>query len=201
MTAIGCTRQSEAHRKGLWGILTNNKDRMVEIDVGLDGKIPQPGYIIGLADELLAGRVNGGRISAVSGRVFTLDRDIDAKAGDRLQLNLPSGISQARTIQSVNGRRQVTVTTAYSETPEAECVWIVEYADLVAQQYRVIGVKDNNNATYTITGVAHDPDKFPRIDNGAIIDQRPISVIPGESVAAGKHRDQLVFRGESGYQR
>ncbi|HHR0874360.1 TPA: TipJ family phage tail tip protein [Klebsiella oxytoca] len=178
VTAIGCTRQSEAHRKGLWGILTNNKDRMVEIDVGLDGKIPQPGYIIGLADELLAGRVNGGRISAVNGRVITLDRDTDAKAGDRLQLNLPSGISQARTIQSVNGRRQVTVTTAYSETPEVECVWVIESDDLYVQQYRVIGVKDNNNATYTITGVAHDPDKFPRIDTGAIIDQRPISVIP-----------------------
>ncbi|EOW0180895.1 carbohydrate binding domain-containing protein [Klebsiella aerogenes] len=178
VTAIGCTRQSEAHRKGLWGILTNNKDRMVEIDVGLDGRIPQPGYIIGLGDERLAGRVNGGRISAVNGRVITLDRDIDAKEGDRLHLNLPSGISQARSIQSVNGRRQVTVTTAYSETPEAECVWIVEYTDLVPQQYRVIGVKDNNNGTLTITGVAHDPDKFPRIDNGAIIDQRPISVIP-----------------------
>ncbi|WP_162869353.1 hypothetical protein, partial [Klebsiella quasipneumoniae] len=104
-----------------------NKDRMVEIGVGLDGRIPQPGYIIGLGDERLAGRVNGGRISAVNGRVITLDRDIDAKEGDRLHLNLPSGISQARTIQSVNGRRQVTVTTAYSETPEAECVWIVEY--------------------------------------------------------------------------
>ncbi|ENY5348000.1 carbohydrate binding domain-containing protein [Klebsiella aerogenes] len=178
VTAIGCTRQSEAHRKGLWAILTNNKDRLVEIDVGLDGRIPQPGYIIGLGDERLAGRVNGGRISAVNGRVITLDRDIDAKEGDRLHLNLPSGISQARTIQSVNGRRQVTVTTAYSETPEAECVWIVEYTDLVPQQYRVIGVKDNNNGTLTITGVAHDPDKFPRIDNGAIIDQRPISVIP-----------------------
>lgn len=178
VTAIGCTRQSEAHRKGLWAILTNNKDRMVEIDVGLDGRIPQPGYIIGLGDERLAGRVNGGRISAVNGRVITLDRDIDAKEGDRLHLNLPSGISQARTIQSVNGRRQVTVTTAYSETPEAECVWIVEYTDLVPQQYRVIGVKDNNNGTLTITGVAHDPDKFACIDTGAIIDQRPISVIP-----------------------
>ncbi|WP_329523130.1 TipJ family phage tail tip protein [Klebsiella pneumoniae] len=178
VTAIGCTRQSEAHRKGLWGILTNNKDRMVEIDVGLDGRILQPGYIIGLGDERLAGRVNGGRISAVNGRVITLDRDIDAKEGDRLHLNLPSGISQARTIQSVNGRRQVTVTTAYSETPEAECVWIVEYTDLVPQQYRVIGVKDNNNGTLTITGVAHDPDKFPRIDIGAIIDQRPVSVLP-----------------------
>ncbi|EIX9093789.1 DUF1983 domain-containing protein [Klebsiella pneumoniae subsp. pneumoniae] len=178
MTAIGCTRQSEAHRKGLWGILTNNKDRMVEIDVGLDGRIPQPGYIIALADELLAGRVNGGRISAVNGRVITLDRDVDAKPGDRLQLNLPSGISQSRTIQAVNGRRQITVTTAYSETPERECVWAIESDDLFLQQYRVTGVKENSDATLTITGVAHDPDKFARIDTGAIIDQRPVSVLP-----------------------
>ncbi|XFR38878.1 DUF1983 domain-containing protein [Klebsiella pneumoniae] len=178
LTAIGCTRQSEAHRKGLWGILTNNKDRMVEIDVGLDGRIPQPGYIIALADELLAGRVNGGRISAVNGRVITLDRDVDAKPGDRLQLNLPSGISQSRTIQAVNGRRQITVTTAYSETPERECVWAVESDDLFLQQYRVTGVKENSDATLTITGVAHDPDKFARIDTGAIIDQRPVSVLP-----------------------
>ncbi|XGO28889.1 DUF1983 domain-containing protein [Klebsiella pneumoniae] len=178
MTAIGCTRQSEAHRKGLWGILTNNKDRVVEFDVGLDGRIPQPGYIIALADELLAGRVNGGRISAVNGRVITLDRDVDAKPGDRLQLNLPSGISQSRTIQAVNGRRQITVTTAYSETPERECVWAIESDDLFLQQYRVTGVKENSDATLTITGVAHDPDKFARIDTGAIIDQRPVSVLP-----------------------
>lgn len=178
LTAIGCTRQSEAHRKGLWGILTNNKDRMVEIDVGLDGRIPQPGYIIALADELLAGRVNGGRISAVNGRVITLDRDVDAKPGDRLQLNLPSGISQSRTIQAVNGRRQITVTTAYTETPERECVWAIESDDLFLQQYRVTGVKENSDATLTITGVAHDPDKFARIDTGAIIDQRPVSVLP-----------------------
>ncbi|HHG6987009.1 TPA: DUF1983 domain-containing protein [Klebsiella pneumoniae] len=178
MTACGCTRQSEAHRKGLWGILTNNKDRVVEFDVGLDGRIPQPGYIIALADELLAGRVNGGRISAVNGRVITLDRDVDAKPGDRLQLNLPSGISQSRTIQAVNGRRQITVTTAYSETPERECVWAVESNDLFLQQYRVTGVKENGDATLTITGVSHDPDKFARIDTGAIIDQRPVSVLP-----------------------
>ncbi|WP_410260321.1 hypothetical protein, partial [Klebsiella pneumoniae] len=34
------------------------------------------------------------------------------------------------------------------------------------------------DATLTITGVAHDPDKFARIDTGAIIDQRPVSVLP-----------------------
>ncbi|HCA5745066.1 TPA: host specificity protein J [Citrobacter freundii] len=177
MTAIGCTRQSEANRKGRWGILTNNKDRVVSFDVGLDGNIPQPGYIIAVADELLSGKVLGGRISAVNGRVIKLDRVADAVAGDRLILNLPSGASQSRTIQAVNGE-SVTVTTAYSETPQAEAVWVVESDELYAQQYRVVSVSDNNDGTFSITGAWHDPDKYARIDTGAIIDQRPVSVIP-----------------------
>ncbi|HGY6028542.1 TPA: phage tail protein, partial [Enterobacter asburiae] len=177
MTAIGCTRQSEANRKGRWGILTNNKDRVVSFDVGLDGNIPQPGYIIAVADELLSGKVMGGRISAVNGRVIKLDRVADAAAGDRLILNLPSGASQSRTIQAVNGE-SVTVTTAYSETPQVEAVWVVESNELYAQQYRVVSVADNDDGTFTITGAWHDPDKYARIDTGAIIDQRPVSVIP-----------------------
>ncbi|HCM9111585.1 TPA: DUF1983 domain-containing protein [Enterobacter kobei] len=177
MTAIGCTRQSEANRKGRWGILTNNKDRVVSFDVGLDGNIPQPGYIIAVADELLSGKVMGGRISAVNGRVIKLDRVADAAAGDRLILNLPSGASQSRTIQAVNGE-SVTVTTAYSETPQAEAVWVVESDELYAQQYRVVSVSDNDDGTFSITAAWHDPDKYDRIDTGAIIDQRPVSVIP-----------------------
>lgn len=177
MTAIGCTRQSEANRKGRWGILTNNKDRVVSFDVGLDGNIPQPGYIIAVSDELLSGKVMGGRISAVNGRVIKLDRVADATAGDRLILNLPSGASQSRTIQAVNGE-SVTVTTAYSETPQAEAVWVVESDELYAQQYRVVSVSDNDDGTFSITGAWHDPDKYARIDTGAIIDQRPVSVIP-----------------------
>lgn len=185
MTAIGCTRQSEANRKGRWGILTNNKDRIVSFDVGLDGNIPQPGYIIAVADEMLSGKVTGGRISSVNGRVITLDRAPDAKAGHRLILNLPSGASQARTIQAVNGKA-VTVSTAYSETPQAESVWVAESDELYAQQYRVISISDNNDGTFTVTGAAHDPDKYARIDTGAIIDQRPVSVIPpGNQFAPG----------------
>lgn len=177
MTAIGCTRQSEANRKGRWGILTNNKDRVVTFSVGLDGNIPQPGYIIAVADELLSGKVTGGRIRSVNGRVIELDRVADAAAGNRLILNLPSGAAQSRTIQAINGNK-ITVTTAFSERPEAECVWVVESDELYAQQYRVVSVADNNDGTFTISGAAHDPDKYARIDTGAIIDQRPVSVIP-----------------------
>ncbi|WP_334368358.1 phage tail protein [Enterobacter hormaechei] len=177
ITAIGCTRQSEANRKGRWGILTNNKDRVVTFNVGEDGNIPQPGYVIAVADRNLSGRDLGGRISAVNGRVLTLDRAPDASADDRLIVNLPSGVSQSRTIQSITGNK-VTVTTAYSETPVSEAVWVIESDELYAQQYRVITVTDNNDGTFTIVGANHDPDKFDRIDTGAIIDQRPVSVIP-----------------------
>lgn len=177
ITAIGCTRQSEANRKGRWGILTNNKDRVVTFNVGEDGNIPQPGYVIAIADRNLSGRDLGGRISAVNGRVLTLDRAPDASAADRMIVNLPSGVSQSRTIQSITGNK-VTVTTAYSETPVAEAVWVIESDELYAQQYRVITVTDNNDGTFTIVGANHDPDKFDRIDTGAIIDQRPVSVIP-----------------------
>ncbi|KNC88310.1 host specificity protein J [Trabulsiella odontotermitis] len=177
MTAIGCTRQSEANRKGRWGILTNNKDRVVTFPVGLDGNIPQPGYVIAVADEMLSGKVTGGRISAVNGRVITLDREPHATPGDRLMANLPSGASQSRTIQAVNGR-VVTVSALYSETPAAESVWVVESDELYAQQYRVVSVADNNDGTYAISGAFHDPDKYQRIDTGAIIDQRPVSVVP-----------------------
>jgi len=177
LTAIGCTRQSEANRKGRWGILTNNKDRVITFSVGLDGMIPQPGYIIAVADEMLSGKVTGGRISSVNGRAITLDRVPDAVAGGRLILNLPSGAAQSRTIQSVSGK-VVTVTTAYSETPESESIWVVESDELYAQQYRVLSVADNNDNTFTISAAYHDPDKYARIDTGAIIDERPISVIP-----------------------
>ncbi|MBT1713425.1 host specificity protein J [Enterobacter dykesii] len=177
ITAIGCTRQSEANRKGRWGILTNNKDRVVTFDVGLDGNIPQPGYIIAVSDRNLSGRDLGGRLSAVNGRVLKLDRVPSAKAGDRIMVNLPSGITQSRTIQSLSGE-MVTVTTAFSELPQAEAVWVIESDELYAQQYRVISVTDNNDGTYTITGANHDPDKYARIDTGAVIDQRPVSVIP-----------------------
>ncbi|HDL6699927.1 TPA: DUF1983 domain-containing protein [Yersinia enterocolitica] len=177
MTAIGCIRQTEANRRGRWALLTNSKDRIVNFNVGLDGAIPLPGHIIGIADEMLSGRKTGGRISAVSGRNITLDRIADVNAGDRLLVNLPSGVSQARTVQSVN-EEVVTVSVAYSETPVAESIWSVDADDLAIQQYRVTGISDNDDNTYSISGVQHDPDKYERIDTGARIDERPISVIP-----------------------
>jgi len=175
MTAIGCDRQSEANRRGRWVLLTNGAGEVVSFATGLD--VPPVGEVIGIAANELAGRIIGGRVSAVNGRNITLDRIADIKPGDRLFVNLPSGPAQARTVQAVNGKT-VTVTTGWSETPEAETNWAVEADDLYIALFRVTGVSDNNDGTYAITGTTYNPDTYPAIDHGTRLDERPISVIP-----------------------
>ncbi|MGK6670875.1 phage tail protein [Pseudomonas aeruginosa] len=182
VAAIGCTRESEAQRRGKWAILTNSQDRTITFRTGMDGAIPLPGWVIPVADSLLAGREIGGRISAVAGRVITLDRDTQAKVGDRLLLNLPSGKAEARTVQSVAGRA-VTVTTAYSETPLPELVWTLDADDLAVPLYRVMKVSQPERGVFEITALQYEPGKFSAIDTGAKLENRPISVIPITTVA------------------
>ncbi|HDQ8776084.1 TPA: host specificity protein J, partial [Pseudomonas aeruginosa] len=182
VAAIGCTRESEAQRRGKWAILTNSQDRTITFRTGMDGAIPLPGWVIPVADALLAGREIGGRISAVAGRVITLDRDTQVKAGDRLFLNLPSGKAEARTVQSVTGRA-VTVTTAYSETPLLELVWTLDADDLAVPLYRVMKVSQPERGVFEITALQYEPGKFSAIDTGAKLESRPISVIPITTVA------------------
>ncbi|HHH9384714.1 TPA: phage tail protein [Pseudomonas aeruginosa] len=182
VAAIGCTRESEAQRRGKWAILTNSQDRTITFRTGMDGAIPLPGWVIPVADALLAGREIGGRISAVAGRVITLDRDTQVKAGDRLFLNLPSGKAEARTVQSVTGRA-VTVTTAYSETPLPELVWTLDADDLAVPLYRVMKVSQPERGVFEITALQYEPGKFSAIDTGAKLESRPISVIPITTVA------------------
>ena len=177
ISAIGCTRESEAQRRGKWALLTNSKDRAVTFKVGLDGRIPLPGYVIPIADELLAGRPVGGRISAVNGKVITLDRDTQAKPGDRLVLNLPDGKCEGRTVQLVSGR-QLTVTVAYSVPPERELVWALDADDLAIPLYRVVSVARPEPGVFEISAVQYDPSKFDHIDTGARLEERPISVVP-----------------------
>ncbi|POF89355.1 phage tail protein [Pseudomonas putida] len=177
ISAIGCTRASEAQRRGKWALLSNNQDRTVSFKTGMEGAAVLPGFVIPVADELVAGRPNGGRISAAAGRTVTLDRDTPVKAGDRLIVNLPNGTAQARTVQSVAGRT-VTVTTAYTLQPEPQLQWAIDYSDLAVQLFRVLKRKRTTEGEYEFTALEFNPSKFAAIDNGAKLEERPISVIP-----------------------
>lgn len=177
ISAIGCTRVSEAQRRAKWLVLSNNQDRTISFRTGMEGRIPLPGFIIPVADSLLAGREIGGRIAAASGKVITLDRDTLAKAGDRLMINLPGGRAEGRTVESVSGR-DVTVTIAYSEAPAEQLQWAIDADDLAIPLYRVMRTARTPEGDYDISALQYEPSKFGSIDTGARLEDRPISVIP-----------------------
>lgn len=176
--AVGCTSRGQAQRAGQWALLTEQLQlRGATMRVGLDGYIPKPGKVISIADSMLAGRANGGRIAAVAGRVITLDRDVEVPTGARLQVNLPSGKAEARQVRSVSGRK-ITVMADYSEVPEAECGWALDYDDLKLMQFYVRNVTRPEWHQFQLELIQHEPSKFDAIDYGTVIDDRPISVLP-----------------------
>ncbi|WP_348739104.1 host specificity protein J [Pseudomonas rhodesiae] len=176
--AIGCTSLGQAQRAGQWAALTEKLQTQGGVfRVGLDGGIPKPGQVIAVADPMLVGRNNGGRISAASGRVVTLDRDTVVPVGARLMVNLPSGKSEARVVKSVAGRA-VTVMADFSELPVPESGWILDYEDLKLMQFYVRNVTRPEWHQFQLEVIQHDPSKFDAIDNGAMVDSRPITGIP-----------------------
>lgn len=190
LTAIGCTSQSEAHRRGRWVLLSNAKDGTVSFGVGLDGYIPLPAEIIGVADPFRSGKENGGRIRAVNGRQITLDREIDYAAKDRLVVNLPDGKAQTRTISAVSAdKKTVTVATAFSQAPVAGAVWAIDSDNLAIQYFRVTSIAANDDSTggFTITAVQHDPNKYRYIDDGVRVESPPITVTPISVLSAPKN--------------
>ncbi|HAM4458491.1 TPA: host specificity protein J [Escherichia coli] len=190
LTAIGCTSQSEAHRRGRWVLLSNAKDGTVSFGVGLDGYIPLPAEIIGVADPFRSGKENGGRISAANGRQITLDREIDYAAKDRLVVNLPDGKAQTRTISAVSAdKKTVTVATAFSQVPVAGAVWAIDSDNLAIQYFRVTSIAANDDSTggFTITAVQHDPNKYRYIDDGVRVESPPITVTPISVLSAPKN--------------
>ena len=188
LTAIGCTSQSEAQRRGRWALLSNVKDGVVTFSVGLDGYIPLPARIIGIADPSRSGKENGGRIHEVNGRKITLDRPVDYDVGDRLVINLPDGTAQSRTIKSISkDKRTVTVTANYKVHPVAGAVWCIDSDNVAIQYYRVTSISAKENQQFTITAVQHDPEKFKYIDNGVRIEPKPITVTPSSTISAPKN--------------
>ncbi|HGS4493604.1 TPA: host specificity protein J [Vibrio cholerae] len=198
LSAFGCTRESEAQRRGKWAIYTNNNDRTVSFKTGMEGEIPSLGDIVAIADDLIAGSRIGGRISSVSadGKTITVDKEIAAESGDKLLINLPSGKSETRTVVSSTGK-EIRVSTAYSESPAPFLQWTLEKSTLTHQLFQIVSARkaDSESIEYEFSGVAYNPSKFDFVDTGARIEDRPVSQIP----VGGMEAPEQVTIGQNVY--
>ncbi|HEL3014793.1 TPA: host specificity protein J [Stenotrophomonas maltophilia] len=181
VTAFGCHSKSQAQRVGLHILYSENLEtETVSFAVGLDALNCMPGDVIQVANAKRAGRRNSGRISAATASSLTLDVvPPSMQVGDVLRATLPSGKTQARTINGVNPEtRVVTVSAPWSEVPVAQSIWATESSDLVMEQFRVISITEEDGLTYRITGLTHRPDKFGAIDDGTRLEPPPVSTVP-----------------------
>lgn len=194
LAAFGCTSQSQAQRLGLRALKTEQLEtQQVTFSTGLAAINCKIGDVIAISDASLAGKSNGGLISNVDGNVITIDRDAVINIGDTLTVNTAKGLSERRNVTAVNGR-QITVAAAF-DGAEREHVWSVESSDLKMQLFRVMSVTENDDATYSVLGIQHEPQKFNAIDFGTDVKPTTISIVddivitPPESVVIkSRHR-------------
>ncbi|MCM7023022.1 host specificity protein J [Enterobacter asburiae] len=180
ITAIGCTRESEAQRRGGWAVYSNSLDRIITLQTGLDGFVFVPGTVFAFADERLSGRVYGGRITGYNAglKAVTTDRGTSAVAGDTLMIRTQGGTVESRVIQAVNGT-QLVVATPFTAAPLPNAVFVIDAGQLRLQYFRVTNLKfDDEENTFTITGAEYNASKYDAVDNNARLDSPPISMIP-----------------------
>ncbi len=184
VTAVGCHSRSQAQRIGNHILYTENLEtETVSFGVGLDVLNCLPGDVIQVADPARAGRRNGGRIKTATADTLVLDKLPEViGSGDTLRATLPSGKTQARTVQSVTGNA-VKVTAPWSAVPVAQSVWSLESTELALQQFRVLAITENpiteeQGITYRVTALKHVPGKYAAIDDGTRLELPPISIIP-----------------------
>ncbi|MFP8687670.1 TipJ family phage tail tip protein [Citrobacter portucalensis] len=180
ITAIGCTRESEAQRRGGWAVYSNSLDRIITLQTGLDGFVFVPGTVFAFADERLSGRVYGGRITGYNAglKAVNTDRGTSAVAGDTLMIRTQGGTVESRVIQAVNGT-QLIVSTPFTAAPLPNAVFVIDAGQLRLQYFRVTNLKfDDEENTFTITGAEYNASKYDAVDNNARLDTPPTSLIP-----------------------
>lgn len=172
LNAFGCTSQGQAQRAGLWALKSEQLEtRSVTFKTGLQGFIPQVGQVINIADNVFAGRAISGRIIAVNGKQITLDRPA-GKVGDTFTAN-HDGIKTAKIILVKNS----TITLDKSLDLGTSDVWAIISDDLKLMQFKVLAVKQNDDSTFEINALQHEPQKYQAIDSGANITQATLSVL------------------------
>nr|CAK1256969.1 tail fiber protein [Klebsiella phage vB_Ko_K70PH128C1] len=183
MSGIGLTRETEAQRRGLWGILSNINDRQVSYRVGLSGIKYIIGDVIAVANKYVQGGQFGGRVIGVSanGKTITLDRVIpnNAVVGD-LFLTRKAGTDGSYSVPiTAIAKDRLSLTVGTALEIELGEVYLLDCQAIAPEFFRVTNIKYNEqDNNFTVTALQYSLSKHAEVDTGARIEERPTSLIP-----------------------
>lgn len=179
MTAYGCTSRGQAHRYGKWVLETSRLEQCtITFAVGRQGLMHLPGDIIEVADNSYAGKVLGGRVVAISGKKVTLDQPVEIKGESYLNYITADGLVKIK-IKSVDKANPAIIDL--DSVPQGLSVfdnWVLKSGVVSTQLYRALGITENDDGSYTITALQHEPQKEAIVDGSA-------SFMPSATTAHG----------------
>ena len=182
VNAFACSSRGQASRLGKWFLYSeqNETETCTFTATAEAGVLVRCGHVIKISDPVKAGLRRGGLVSSATTTQITVDNetdtDLDATNNAKLSVILPDGTFETKPIASIVGR-EINLTSALSQIPNPNTVWVLENRTIKPTTWRVITVKENPDLTYTITALSHNPSKYDFIEDGSSLSQKNISVL------------------------
>ena len=183
LRGFATTSRGQATRLAKWFLYTqSNESEVVSFTTTLEaGTLVRCGQVINIADPLRAGVRRGGRIkTGVSTTQIIIDdsnnTDLNIDGDSTLSVILSDGTLETKTISSISGTT-ITVSSAFSSTPQTNSVWVIESTAIQLQIFRVISVTEVGQLNYQVTAVAHNPSKYANVEDGEALTTRNITTL------------------------
>lgn len=177
VSGFGCNSRGQAARAGRWLLATEKaEDETVTFKTGFEGGGIYPGAVISTSDINRTLARFCGRICLSTAANIELDAPITMKTGVAYQLmvTMPDGKPQRRAIVSAAGEtKQVTVSPPFDEAPLVDASFAVIEGQAEPEQWRVIGLEENEDASITVTALKYNKSKYDAVERGLKLDELP----------------------------
>lgn len=203
VTAVGCNSRGQARRLGKWILYSERMEtQTLTYKATMDHAMVRPGEVIEVNDPDQQGARMVGRVVTTGRASLVLDavdnEVINSIGGEwYLAVVMPDQRVERARVSSFSGN-QVNLVGSLPEAPMAGAIWALSSAGLVLPQYRVVGVKEEADSTYTITATEYDPGKYAFVEYDIKLPDRPISVLPTGPVAPPTDLTFQVYKYQAG---
>ena len=201
LKSFACTSRGQANRLARWFLYTNLKEsELCSFTTTLEaGVVVRPSMIIGIADSLRAGVRRGGRIKSVTNTTTIVvddanNTDLTDENSATLSVIMPDGSTESRSISSISGTT-ITVSSAFSTSPQANSIWAIENTTVEFQTYRVLGLEETKHCEYKVSAIIHDTNKYSQVEDATVAaNPRTITTLLDEvpSPSNGSAVEQIV---------
>jgi len=174
--AYGCTSRGQAHRLGLWTLLTEQEQWTATAEVGLDCYDLMPNDWVRVADPILMGVRYSGRIKSVNGTTVKLDAPVNLSQNETYTITIiaEDNTEMVRTITSRGNSDTITLQSTLNKNVVPNAVWTISGSDAAPRTFMIQTItKNDDNTGFVLQMKEVDPTKYAKLNNEFVLEPVP----------------------------